>query len=162
MGMMGSGKTTVGETVAARVGAPFFDTDRMVVELARLPIPEIWESLGEEGFRLLEAKAVAEVPESDFIAAAGGGAVILEENRRHIERGRPVVWLRGDPSSLADRIGNDRSRPLLDTDESPAGALARILAERSHLYHEVATDILDVDDMELSEVVAGVVEIWRR
>lgn len=162
VGMMGSGKTTVGETVARRVGVPFFDTDRMVVELARLPVSEIWSGVGESGFRDLERRVVSHVPERGFIAAAGGGAVIDEENREHMRKDGPVVWLRCDPEILARRVDGEEVRPLLDGDQDVVDTLTRLLAERAHWYQEVATDTVETGDREIADVVADIVRIWEQ
>lgn len=162
VGMMGSGKTTCGEAAARQVGVPFFDTDRMVVELARLPIPTIWEGVGEEGFRRLEARAIADVPESGFIAAAGGGAVMAAQNREHMARGGPVVWLRCHPEVLARRVDGGEARPILEGAESVSDVLTKLLDERSPLYEEVATDVVETDRLDIADVVAAIIEIWQR
>lgn len=162
VGMMGSGKTTVGTEVAARVGVRFYDTDRMVEETAGMPVEAIWDGVGENGFRDLERRVIAAVPVSGFVAAAGGGAILSVENRAHMSRGRPVVWLRASPDDLAKRLEGDGSRPLLTDGISPRARLAELLAERSDLYSRVATHIVDTDDRDLEDVVSDVVEIWQR
>lgn len=162
IGMMGSGKTTVGRQVAARVGVTFYDTDQMVVEMARMHISAIWEDVGERGFRELERRAVGNVPSSGFVAAAGGGAVIDARNRAHMANDGPVVWLRGTPEVLAARVHDDNSRPLLSSQTSPADLLARLIDERRDLYSEAATDVVDTDDLDIGDVVAAVIDIWER
>lgn len=162
IGMMGSGKTTVGRKAAARVGVPFYDTDQMVVEIAHMSISAIWESVGEEGFRELERRAVDGVPNSGFIAAAGGGAVIDEKNRARMAKDGPVVWLRCTPEVLAVRVGGDGSRPLLSSRSSPEELMAGILEERSALYADTATDVIDTDDLDVEQVVSAVIDIWER
>lgn len=162
IGMMGSGKTTVGRQVATRVGVPFYDTDQMVVEIARMPISAIWEGVGEEGFRELERRAVDHVPDSGFIAAAGGGAVIDERNRAHMAKDGPVVWLRCTPEVLAGRVSGDGSRPLLSSGSSPEDFLAGLLEERGALYSNAATDVIDTDDLDIEQVVSAVIAIWER
>lgn len=162
IGMMGSGKTTVGRQAAARVGVPFYDTDQMVVEIARMPIAVIWEGVGEDGFRELERRAVDHVPDSGFIAAAGGGAVIDARNRAHMANDGPVVWLRCTPEVLADRVRGDSSRPLLSSQSSPQDLLAGLSDERSDLYSKTATDVVDTDDLDIEEVVSAVIDIWAR
>lgn len=161
VGMMGSGKSTVGEAAAARVGVRFFDTDRMVVELAHMSLPEIWDGVGEDGFRRLERKAVAAVPDSGCVAAAGGGAVLSEENRDHMRKGVPVVWLRCRPETLAERVEGLGGRPLLEHAGPVADRLSAMLADRARLYEEVATDVVDTDVLDVADVVSEVVEIWR-
>ena len=162
IGMMGSGKTTVGRRAAALVGVPFYDTDEMVVEIARMPINAIWEGVGEEGFRELERRAVADVPESGFIAAAGGGAVIDSRNRAHLAEDGPVVWLRCKPEVLAARVRGDDGRPLLSPRSSPEDLLAGLIDERRELYSETATDVVDTDELDIAEVVSAVIDIWER
>jgi len=159
---MGSGKTTVGRKAAAQVGVPFYDTDEMVVEIAHMPISAIWEGVGEEGFRRIERRAVDQVPDSGFIAAAGGGAVIDERNRAHMAKDGPVVWLRCTPELLAARVGGDDSRPLLAAGSSPAVRLAELLGERKALYSDAATDVIDTDDLAIEQVVSAVIDIWER
>ena len=161
VGMMGSGKTTVGEAVANRMEVPFFDTDSMVAEMARLPIPAIWDGVGEEGFRRLENEVVATIPESDAVVAAGGGAVLSKQNRERMTRGGFVVWLRCSPESLAKRIGEQGDRPLLENADVP-GTLARILEQRAPLYEQVATHIIDTEHRSIEDVVSEVVEVWEQ
>lgn len=161
VGMMGSGKTTVGEKAAARIGVRFYDTDRMVVEQARMPIAEIWNGVGEAGFRELERKAVLAVPPSGCVAAAGGGAILLEQNRAHIERGAPVVWLRTSPAALAGRLEEDGERPLLQGETSASDRPVEILDSRLHLYESVATETIDTDELSIEVTVDEVVRIWE-
>ncbi len=162
IGMMGSGKTTVGRRAAERLGVSFYDTDDMIVDMARMPVSAIWAGVGEDGFRELERRAVASVPTSDFMAAAGGGAVLEESNRAHMKAGAPVVWLSCPPSILAKRLTGDTSRPLLDGDGSPMERLAEILERRSSFYRSLSTDEIETDGMDVEQVVDAVVEIWQR
>lgn len=162
IGMMGSGKTTVGEQAASLVGVPFYDTDRMVEERSQMPIDALWLIEGEDRFREMERDAVASVPVSGCIAAAGGGAVLDRGNRERMLEGRPVVWLQCGPEELARRVSGNETRPLL-TGEGPAEAkLASILRERDGIYARVATDVIDTDPLAVEDVVSAVVEIWQR
>lgn len=161
VGMMGSGKTTVGEAVANRVGVPFFDTDSMVTELARLPIAAIWDGAGEEGFRRLENQAMAAVPGSGVVAAAGGGAVLSADNRHRMRRNGVVVWLRCSPEALAKRVADQGGRPLLVKGDI-AETLTTILDRRTPLYEEVATHVIDTEHRSIEDVVLEAVEVWER
>lgn len=162
VGMMGSGKTTIGQQAATAVGVPFYDTDQLVEEMARTSISAIWDGVGEEGFRELERRAISTVPDQGFIAAAGGGAVLDEGNRDHMRRGAPIVWLRCDPDTLAKRLSGADDRPLLDGDLSPRERLAAVLGERVAVYSAVANDVIDTDDLDVAGVVSEVVGIWER
>lgn len=73
VGMMGSGKSTVGEAAASRIGVRSFDTDRMVIELARVSLPETLDDVGEEGFRRLSARPLPRCPTRDVSPRPGEG-----------------------------------------------------------------------------------------
>lgn len=162
VGMMGSGKTTVGREVAAREGVGFYDTDEMIEAMSKMRISAIWDGVGEQGFRELERRVISTVPFSGFVAAAGGGAVLSSENREHMRRGKPVIWLRASPDQLAARLEDDGSRPLLEGLDPIPEQIAALLQERSDLYSQVATDLVETGDRKLEEVISDVVEIWRR
>ena len=82
VGLPGSGKTSVGRLVAARLGCSFRDADQVLSEQAGMSIPEIFATRGEEGFRELEVKTIAELLASDTgVISLGGGALTREETR---------------------------------------------------------------------------------
>lgn len=157
--MMGSGKTTVGKVLAARLDRPFFDSDELVEARTGRTVREIFESDGEAAYRPLEADALLDALASTepAVIAAAGGVVMAEANRVALERdGVQVVWLRGDPGLLAERAVTGDHRPLLDGD--PEGNLRRLLAPRVVLYTEVADLIVDVDGRSVDDIVALVLE----
>src|SRR5262245_55828499 len=109
IGYRGSGKTSVGRVLGARLAWPFVDADERIVERAGMSIKEIFERHGEEYFRDLERDVVCELCTlTDYVLALGGGAVIREENRKAIKQaGHVVVYLHSDPETLAGRIRSD-------------------------------------------------------
>lgn len=161
---MGSGKTTVGRAAARRLGWRFVDTDRQVEARTGRTVEEIWKSDGEPGFRQMEADAlVAAMASTDAapaVIAAGGGIVLDPRNRTLLQAHPPVVWLRATGATLAQRVGSGAGRPLLADD--PSRALRRLSAERRALYEEVASTVIDVDQLSREEVVELVVEAARR
>lgn len=162
MGLMGSGKTSAGRMAAERLRVPFHDIDELVTAVAGMSIPEVWASLGEEGFRRLEAAAVANVAGEDGIVATGGGVVLAPENRIMMSDSSKVVWLTGSPTSLASRIDDTGERPLLARSEtSVEQSLAELLVEREHLYREVATHVIDTTGRDLAEVSRQIEGIWN-
>lgn len=160
VGMMGSGKTTVGRSVAADLDVPFYDTDDMVTARAGQTVAEIWERVGESGFRALERQAMSEVPAYGTIAAAGGGAVLDEWNRALLRRSEKVIWLSCPPDELARRIGPGRGRPLLG-DGDVVATLQRILDQRLPLYEEVATHRVDTSGRGVEAVAEKVRAVWN-
>ncbi|HUE60510.1 MAG TPA: shikimate kinase [Acidimicrobiales bacterium] len=161
VGMMGVGKTTAGRLLAEKLGWPHLDSDEEVVRVAGKPFPQLWEEGGEPGFRSLETKVVSELAASpgEAVVALGGGAVLDPQNRETIKGAGLVVWLRADPATLSERVGDGRGRPLLKS--GPAKALKHLSDTRAPLYESVADLVFDVDRMnprEVAERVASAVK----
>jgi 5-deoxy-5-amino-3-dehydroquinate synthase len=163
VGLMGSGKTTVGARVAARVGRPFIDSDAVIEERTGRTVREIWNTDGEPAYRVLETAALRDFldsPEPSVIAAAGG-VVLAEENRAALKAADAVVvWLDADVDVLAARAGTGDHRPLLDDD--PLGAMQRMRTEREPLYREVADLVVDTTGRAPDEVADHVVALVTR
>jgi shikimate kinase len=158
VGMMGSGKSTVGAALARRLGRPFFDSDAMVEARTGQPVAAIFAERGEAAFRAEESRALADAlasPEPAVIAAAGG-TVLDPGNRRELNAAALVVWLRADPKVLAARVRPGDHRPLLAVD--PEGTLRRLADERRELYSEVADLIVDVDGASVEDTIAAIAE----
>ena len=159
VGMMGSGKTSVGKVVAEAVQARFYDTDEVVVSVAGRSISDVWDEMGERHFRDLERAAIASVPEG-VVAAAGGGAVLDPINREAMRLAPPVVWLQATPETLSRRIGGVSDRPLLAGSRSNVDVLGELLEARAESYLAAATHIVVTDSRELDDVASEVIELW--
>jgi shikimate kinase len=160
IGLMGSGKSTVGEACAARLGRPFVDTDELVLATTGRSIGEIFARGGEPEFRQLEATAVADVCASPepLVISCGGGAVLDADNRKTLRGAGVVVWLRGTPATLAARVDADATdRPLLNSDQSES-ELERLAELRAPLYQSTAHAVVDTDDRSVEDVVGAVLE----
>jgi shikimate kinase len=153
VGLPGTGKSSVGARLAARLLVPFADSDRLITERAGRSIPEIFDTDGEPGFRRLEAAVVLEALAGfGGVLALGGGAVTTERVRAGlVEAQVPVVLLTATAPELLRRLGRSRnSRPLLAGD--PAGRLATLTAERDELYREVCTLTVDTAGRSVNAV----------
>ena len=162
VGMMGSGKSTVGRLVATRLGRPHVDVDREVEQVAGESVRGIFSRRGEAWFRAEESRALGRVLARPVpgVVSVGGGAVLDPFNRAALRHGGTVVWLRARPETLALRVGNAADRPLLAAATGgPAAALGRIDAERRPLYEEVATEVIDVDDLTAKAVADRVISL---
>lgn len=151
VGMMGSGKSTVGASLAQLLAWDAVDADDIVEARVGQTIAAFWREHGEPAFRAVESEVIADLaagPEGRVISV-GGGAVLDAANREAIAAGGYVVWLRAEPTLLLDRVGPGASRPALGGD--PLVNLARIDAARRPLYGEVADLILDVDGLAPAE-----------
>jgi shikimate kinase len=154
VGLMGSGKTTVGRRLATRLDRQFIDADDALVEITERTIAEIFATDGEERFRALEADVLEELLEhhEPHVIASGGGVVLREDNRRRLQASEvTVVWFDADPAFLASRVAKREHRPLLAGAEAPREVLARLHAERAPLYREVADVVVDVQPFHLNE-----------
>lgn len=158
IGMMGSGKSTVGRLAAERVGVPFYDMDLLIEGRAGMTIAEIWTQFGERGFRRMESDELRALPSGSHIAAAGGGAILEPANREIIAVDDKVVWLRTDAATLALRLAGDESRPLLG--DTPEQTLVTLLEKRAPLYQALATNQVETAGRSLDDVVDEVVDIW--
>lgn len=156
IGMMGAGKSTVGSTLARRLGWRYLDSDDEIVQRRGMTVPEIWRSQGEPAFRAEESAVlrVAAASAEPVVVAVAGGALMDEANRAVVAAAGLVVWLRAEVTTLAERVGSGDGRPLLDGD-APA-ALARLYEQRRPLYEAVAELIVDVDGRS-PEAVAEVI-----
>jgi shikimate kinase len=163
VGLMGAGKTTVGQRCAARLERPFIDTDDVVEAVARRSVQELFAEAGEGAFRELERDAVSDVTASPVatVIACGGGAVLDVDNRRRLQAAGTVVWLRASPGVLAERVdADDVDRPLL----APRGAVAtlqRLAVVRAAAYEAVADAAVDTDGRTVDEVADAVLEVYR-
>ena len=161
IGIMGSGKTAIGEHLAERLGRPFVDTDAVIESQAGVSIRHLFAEQGEEAFREIERRVVGEVLRRDdpAVVATGGGAVLDPVSRSlMVDRGA-VVWLDPPIERIAARLDDDDSRPLLDG-RTAAEGLTRIRADRAARYEEVAHTrvAIDADVVVVADAVAAAIE----
>lgn len=160
VGLMGSGKTTVGRACAARLDRALVDTDDLITAAAGVDIPEIFVSEGEDGFRARERTAVADAcaTPDPAVIACGGGAVLDADNRGRLETAGWVVWLQASPRMLAARVDGG-GRPLLW--DRPAGVALEALAEvRAPAYEAVADATVTTDGKTVDEVCDAVLAAY--
>lgn len=133
IGMMGSGKTTIGQLVATELGYQFFDTDTVIEQVAKQSIKQIFAESGEVAFRQLESQVLAELSAYTRLAIATGGGIVLKpENWSYLHHGI-VVWLDVPIEQLQERLQADETRPLLQ-DPNPQAKLQTLFRQREALY----------------------------
>lgn len=151
-GFMGTGKSTVGKTVADRLGWPFIDTDVLIEEETQMTIPTIFAERGEPYFRALERAMIARVClGAGQVIATGGGAMTSEENVRVLKENGAVICLTAQPEVILSRVQSNTNRPLLQG-EAPLTKITRLLNARAGAY-EKADFTVDTSSLTVNEVV---------
>lgn len=135
VGMMGSGKSTIGRRLGARLHIPFLDADHEIeIAHAGMTVSEIFAQHGEPYFRDGEARVIARLLEGGpSVVATGGGAFMREETRMRVHDKAVSIWLRADGDVILKRVKRRADRPLLQTAD-PAATIERLIRERSPFY----------------------------
>jgi shikimate kinase len=161
IGLMGAGKTTIGRQLAKSLKWPFYDSDKAIEESTGVDIPTIFEFEGEAGFREREQKMINQLTQMrGIVLATGGGAILLEENRRLLQKNGFVVYLQCSITRILERTRRDTQRPLLKTD-NPKERLESLFREREPLYLSCADFKIDTGVMPSKAAVNRILEQFR-
>ena len=149
LGFMGSGKTTI----ARKLDSDFVDMDALLEERLGMSIARFFEEKGEAAFRQLEEEVLADLLKTDKVISTGGGIVISPRNRALLKQNPDNIYLKADFETLYQRISADKDnqRPLF-LKNSKEG-LAAIFNERQVWYEEVASQIVDVSNLNPDEII---------
>jgi shikimate kinase len=161
VGLPGSGKSTIGPLLAARLGWVFLDFDEEIVRRSGLSVARLFQEKGETAFRAMEAELTAELSSrTNVVLAPGGGWVAQPGLLESLSQDSAVVWLRVTPAEAIRRLGGSPvERPLL-TGADPLGAIEALQQQRQHRYAR-ADLTLDVDDRDAAEIVDSI-SAWLR
>ncbi|SDY70286.1 shikimate kinase [Thermoactinomyces sp. DSM 45892] len=161
MGMMGTGKSTVGHHLAQHLPYPAIDLDHWIEEKQNQSIPSIFEEFGESYFRELESQALKHFLKQSqpYILITGGGIIIRPENRKWMKKESGAVFhLIADVETLIQRLELDVSRPLLQGDK--AEKIRRIWSERKSLYESIADYQVQTDDRSPESITTEILSHW--
>jgi shikimate kinase len=162
IGMMGAGKSSVGDCLARLTEFALHDTDEIIASNIGMSIPDIFAKYGEDKFREVETKALRNLAKMrQAIIVTGGGIVLRDENVDLLKRLGVVVWLDGDEETLFKRASQSGNRPLLQG-KNPRKAFAQILQARRHQYAKVAHLRVDTSPLTDEEVAVAILSKMRR
>ena len=164
VGMMGTGKTTVGNLLARQLGYSFVDTDEVIEKSTGKTINQIFADEGEENFRQIESEVLSQLSAHTQLTIATGGGIVLQRfNWSYLHHGM-VIWLDAPVDVLMARLQNDITRPLLQND-NPAQALQKLLDQRKSLYAEADLHIRisanDTPEQIVSRIIAEIPDVLK-
>jgi shikimate kinase len=164
IGYRGSGKSTVGRSLASQMRRRFVDTDDLI-ESKEGQIINIVKSRGWNYFRAMEKKIIEEISkEDDLVIALGGGAVLDPDNIVNLEGNGFIIWLKADREVLRKRLDQDprtfASRPTL-TGKGALGELEEMMAFRNPFYDKVAKIQFDTSSMDVEAVVENILTVLK-
>ncbi|MDP1746490.1 MAG: shikimate kinase [Bacteroidota bacterium] len=156
-GYMGSGKSTVGEKLAAKLKYDFIDLDKLIESDYKQSIPEIFATKGEKEFRAMEHNTLKRVIEKDnIVVACGGGTPCYYDNMELMSNNGVTVYIKMSVDALVDRLTNAKEkRPLIENKTAPElrSFIKRQLEKREDIYHKAQYTVkgkdLNVDELAL-------------
>ncbi len=165
IGYRGSGKTTVGKRLAARLGLPAIDSDDLIEQAAQQTIREIFQQEGEAGFRDREARIVeqlaSQASSEPRLFRSAVGAILRPANREALARSGVSIWLTASPEQLVQRMQGDATtrerRPAL-SQLTGYDEVVAILAAREPLYAATAQKIVNTEDTTVEAICDNIVE----
>jgi len=156
VGLMGSGKTTIGRSLAKKLNLRFVDADQEIETRTGASIPLIFEIEGEASFRQREADVIRDLTaQQGIVLATGGGAVLNETSRQLLRERGTVIYLRASVASILQRTSHDKNRPLLQTAD-PKARIEALSLERAPLYQEVAHITIETGRPNVHSVVHNI------
>jgi len=156
VGLMGSGKTSIGKLLAKRTGRLFIDTDSEIIKESGMTITEIFNKFGENYFRDLEYKVLSKAKLiENHVISTGGGIILKLENIKIMKNSGTIIFLDIDVETQLSRVKNKKNRPLLDGDNM-IGNLVNIKKERDYIYKNISDYIISISEKNKSEIVGEI------
>ncbi len=152
IGPMGSGKTTIGQTLAQDLSLSFRDTDQMIIEQTGREISDIFIEDGEDAFRALEKIILrTALLEDETVLSLGGGACLSVDAQSALRAsGSFLVYLKISLAQVSNRVGFNQGRPLLMG--NPRAQWQNLMNERAPIYESIASYIAEVDNKSVREL----------
>ena len=159
LGMMGSGKSSIGKLVSKKLDLPFIDIDSLIVENIGMSVSEIFEKKGESYFRNLEEKiTLKSLKKTQNVVSLGGGGFINTRIKKEILTNHFSFWLNWDESILVRRIKGSKKRPLAF--KSTAQEIRTLIKSRSKIYANAQFKI-NCNKLTKTEIVKKIIKIYE-
>jgi shikimate kinase len=153
IGYRGTGKSTVGKIVAARLGRTIVSTDAEIVKRTGQSIPELVGQQGWDYFRDLESQVCRELAGRDgLVIDTGGGAILRSQNVEALKKTGILFWLTASVDTIAKRIGQDTQRPSLTGTKSFVDEIQEVLLERTPKYEAAADHVIATDGRSIVRI----------
>ena len=161
LGMMGSGKSTIGLSLSKRLNTNFFDIDKIIEREQNMKVNEIFEKKGEKFFRSLEEKITLSVLKSkNSIISLGGGSWLNEKIRKETNINNNVsFWLNWDTSIILERIKKNNKRPLIKNLND--SEIVKLILKRSKIYAKANYEI-DCNRLTKDKIIKKILNIYER
>ena len=159
LGMMGSGKSSIGNLVSKKLNIPFIDIDSLIVESTGMSVSEIFKTKGENYFRIIEERiTLKNLKKIKNVVSLGGGGFVNTKIRKEILANHFSFWLNWDESTLIKRIKNSKKRPLAfqSTDQE----LRTIIKNRPKIYSNAQFKI-NCNKLTKTEIVKKIIKIYE-
>ena len=162
VGLMGCGKTTIGQLLAEKLHYEFVDTDDLIVQNYQQDINTIFHEKGEKFFRNLETTTLQNVINNiknngkKYVISTGGGIVLKDENRQLLKQFGYNIYLQTDTNILVQRLMTDTQRPLLKNKENLAENLQNLYNQRNKFYLEVANLVIQTNNKNIDEIILNI------
>ena len=160
LGMMGSGKSSLGSLISKKLNLDFYDTDNVIEKKAGMKISRIFKEKGEYFFRKIEEKISLEIlKKNNIVIALGGGAFLNKKIMEEILKNHLSFWLKCNDKVLIRRIRNSQKRPLvfnLDDNE-----ILNLIKKRSKIYSKAKFKI-NCDNLTKNQIINKIINIYEK
>ena len=158
VGLMGSGKTSVGKRLAQKLNLPFIDGDQEIEKAAGLSLIDVLKCFGEEEYRAGEARVMKRLLSGDAcVLASGGGSFVCEQTRKLAKERAITIWLKADVDVLYSRTTGRQHRPFLRGDDSALKDKIESYINEEYPYYSQADIIVETKNEQVGDTVSRVI-----
>lgn len=151
IGFMGAGKTTIGKELATCLGKPVYDTDEEIMKETGKSIAQIFENVGEDGFRSIETNTLKRIPTKETVITTGGGIILRYENREWLKSSGTVIFLDVNPGEVIRRLKDDHTRPLIQANKEKN--IHEMMLARFPLYMETSHFQIQTTGKSIKQII---------